>query len=173
MTLATSRTLAVAFLSLAFASCSSAPTVGQQKYAQLKNEWTFENDFPTVWKGIEQTLANHRVVDRDPEEVSEVEMKNLTERTLETDWIYAKSRDKFIEFKVNGLPKKQYLQVRFKYIVTAKTIIGGTHVKVNATEEIEQLDSKGKPDGYDEVDSPDSSRSNELLEKVKLSILSS
>ena len=151
--------------------CSSPKKVLTQKYAQLKNQRTFENEFPVVWKALEEALRKHKIVDRDPSEVSALELRKLTLRTLETDWVYGQSRDKYHEYQVNGFPKKVYLQTRFKYQVEAKKVLGGVTVTVKSDEEVERLNEDGTPDGYSEVDQTDSSRLNELLEKVQLAIL--
>lgn len=156
----------------ALISCSSAQKVGRQEYAALKSDRTFEHEFPVVWAGIENALKNIKVVERDPAEVDPIEMKRISERELETDWIYSRSRDKFHEYKVNGFPKKQYLQIRYKYDIEAKRVMGGTHVTVKMTEEIERLKEDGSSAGFDETDQPDTSRTHELLEKIQLGILS-
>src|SRR4051794_26861716 len=88
--------------SLTFASCSSAPQMKQQAYAKLTNEHTFEYEFPQVWKAIEDSFHNYHVADRDPSEVDPLEMRKLTKRKLETDWILGQSRDKYVEYQVNG-----------------------------------------------------------------------
>ena len=164
-------TLMSAAASYGLLGCSSAE-VKSQAYATLKNERTFESDFPTVWKGLEKALEKHRVIDRDPEEANEVEMRRLTERTLKTDWIYGRSRDKYQEYKVNDLPRTIYLQTRIKYKVLAKTVIGGVHVKVDMEEEIEKLNPDGTSLGYSKADAPDTSRQAELLDQIEKSLLS-
>ena len=165
----------VALLLLALVSlsgCSHDPAVKQQAYANLKSQHTYEYDLPTVWKGIESALHNYKIVDRDPSDVGIMEMKKLTKRTLETDWIYAQSRDKYIEYKVNDSPRKQYLQTRIKYYITAQSQIGGTDVSVRTKEEIERLKSDGSPDGYEAPEKVDPSRAAEMLDKIGLAILS-
>jgi hypothetical protein len=159
------------FVALA-SSCASTPTVRRQAYADLREKWTFESELPTVWKGIEKAFEHYRVTQRDPSEVSPLEMKHLRERTLETDWILGQSRDKYIEFKVNDLPKKQYLQTRVRFQVRASRVLGGTEVAVHTDEELERLSIDGSVKGWEETDSRDTSRTNEMLEKIKLAILS-
>src|SRR4051812_19332467 len=83
------------------AACAGGPPVKAQKYARLSDHRVFEYEFPVVWKAVETTFKTYKVVDRNPEEVDALEMKKLKQRTLESDWIYAQSRDKYIEFKVN------------------------------------------------------------------------
>lgn len=160
--------LAAAFL--AGSGCASSPQVKTQAYAGLKNTRTFEHEFPVVWKGIESALKNYRITERDPTEVDTLEMAKLKERNLETDWVYSQSRDKYQEYQVNGSPRKKYLQARYKYKVQAKRVMGGTEVVVKTEEEIEKLKSDGASDGFSGVDA-DSSRANEILEKINNAIL--
>jgi hypothetical protein len=165
-------TLGISLTFLNLSGCASGPDVKTQAFAELKNERVFESEFPAVWKAIEATMKNHKIVERDPEEVTPLEMKKLKERELTTDWIYTQSRDKYIEYKVNSLPKKKYLQTRMRYQVEAESVMGGTFVKVLIDEEIERLKKDGTPDGYESVSKADSSRAHELLEKIRYALLS-
>ncbi len=163
--------LSLIFISLSFA-CSGTLPVKTQAYAKLHTHTVYEHDFPAVWKGIEAALRNHKILERDPSEVDPLEMKKLTERSLETDWVYSQSRDKYHEYKVNGSPRKQYLQVRYKFNLIANKVMGGAEVKVDTTEEIEKLKGDGTPDGYEASDEPNATLSNDLLEKIRVAILS-
>ncbi len=164
--------VAVALVSFALIQgCSSSPSVKSQDYAKLKTETVFEYEFPQVWRGIEAAVRGLKITDRDPNEVDEVEMKKLRERTLKTDWIFSKSREKFIEYKVNGLPRKQYLQNRVKFEIQAERVMGGVKVAVFQEEEIERLNADGTPAGYESAGSEDTARANELLGKIKTAIL--
>jgi hypothetical protein len=153
----------IVFLTLSAISigCSSAPPVKSQAYAKLPDSKTFESDFPVVWKAIEAVFRNHKVTDRDPSEVTELEMRKLTRRSLETDWVYSQSRDKYEEYEINGTPRKVYLQTRVKYRAEAKSILGGTEVRVSTEEEVERLKKDGSSGGYESVSEKDSSRANE------------
>ena len=153
-------------------ACSSGPAVKKQEYAKLRTERTFETDMPAVWKGVEKAVESFKVTERDPEKLNPIELRKTKEVSLETDWIYSRSRDKYHEYKVNDLPRKQFLQMRIRYFVKAAQVMGGVTVSVKTEEEIERLNSDGSPDGYSSVDEPDSARANELLEKVSLAILS-
>lgn len=159
-------------LALALSGCSSSPPVKTQAYAQLQSERTFENEFPTVWKAIEETLRNYKVTSRSPENVDPLEMKKLTQRKLETDWVYTKSNDKYHEYKVNGFPRKVYLQSRIRYFLEAKRVMGGVNLKIKSEEEVEKLKDNGTPDGYSRVENPDSARVNDLLNRIQNAILS-
>jgi hypothetical protein len=166
------RTPLILIVCLIAFSCASSPAVKQVSYAKMKSDKTFEHEFPAVWKGIEKTLEKYKIVDRDPEEVTSTEMISIRERDIETDWIYGQSRDKYIEYTVNGFPKKKALQTRLKYEVTAKRSLGGTDVFVRVDEEIERLNQDGTSDGWENVSNKDSSRANEIIEKIGLAILS-
>jgi hypothetical protein len=159
------------FFLISFFGCASGPEVKQQKYAVLSSQRTFEHEFPVVWKGIETALKNNSIAKRDPDEVTPVELSKLSERTLETNWIYGQSRDKYIEYKVNETPRKKYLKTRFKYLISAHKNIGGTDVKVDLDEEIEELNGDGTSKGYSSTDLKDSSRMNELLDRINQAII--
>ena len=165
----------VVFLALAaqplFTACSSGPEVKRQKYAVLRDERTFEYEFPFVWRAIEKAMDGYKIDERDPEDVTPVELKNLTERSIKTDWIYGKSRDKYIEYTVNDFPRKKYLQTRIRFTVRAESVIGGTKVLVESLEEIERLGPDGTSAGYEQSGVIDSSRANEILEAVRMALL--
>ena len=167
--------VALAAFSMTLAGCaSSGPVVQQEKYAKLSSSRYFDYEFPTVWKGIEETFRNYKVTDRDPSDVDSIEMKKLRRRSLETDWIYGQSRDKYAETNIGGIPRRINLQTRVKYEVIAEVRIGGTQVTVNPHEEVEKLNDDGSPNGYESVpdESIDPSRANEILEKINMAILS-
>src|SRR5258708_5324090 len=110
-------------LGILLTACSHSPIVKTQNYAALREQRTFEYALPAVWHGIEDSLKDAKVTRRDPSDP--VEIANLTERTLETDWIYDQSRDKYQEYFVNESPRKKYLKARFRYEVVAESIVGG------------------------------------------------
>ena len=159
-------------LLLTGASCSS--NIKQQQYAKLRQERTFEYEFPVVWGGIQKALRDYKIKSADPtaEEANTPDLKKRNDGEIETDWVIGQSRDKYIEYQVNDLPKKKYLQMRFRFIVKASRVLGGTHVVVQAQEELEKLDEAGNPDGYETSDEPDSSRANDVLERINLALLS-
>lgn len=165
------RSLAVLTV-LAASACSSAPPVKEQAYAKLGDTRTFEYDFPTTWRAIEAALSNFKVTSRDPEDVTPLDLKKLTRRKLDTDWLYGQSRDKYIEFKVNDLPRKQYLQTRVRYTVIASSVLGGTEVHVKTNEEIERLKPDGTSAGYEAEKDIDTSRPAEILDRISQALLS-
>jgi len=169
------RSLAIGVLfaigSAVLAGCSSGPDIKKEAYAQLKDQRTFEYEFAVVWKGIEDTVRNWKITDRDPSKVDAVEMRHLRHRTLKSDWIYTRSTDKYVEYKVNDLPRKTFLQTRLRYVIDAQTVLGGVQVTVHTNEEVEKLNNDGSPDGWATVDQVDSSRASNLLDQINQSIL--
>jgi len=163
------QTLAV---SGALVACSSSPQIKQDKYAKLSDHRTFEYGMPYVWGGIENVFKGYAIKERDPDDVTEKELESLKERKLETDWSYTQSRDKYYEYKVNGSPRRKNLQMRIRYEIVAKAVLGGVDVSVKTTEELEKLKKDGTSDGYSKVSEVDSSRPAEILEKINLAILS-
>lgn len=163
--------IALALLLTLSAACSTAPAVKSQAYAQLQNHRTFEYEFPRVWKGIEEAFKNYRILRRDPDSITNSELKKLKNRILETDWVYSQSREKYVEFKVNGFPQKKYLQTRVQFRVTAQKVLGGIEVYILTTEEVEKLKADGNPTHYEPSAAPDTSRAHEILEKIENSIL--
>ncbi len=166
------KVLTTPVLISALASCaSSGPDVQKQAYAKLQGTAVVEYDFASTWKGIEAAVRNLKVNERDPKEVDAHELKNLTRRSLETEWVYTQSNEHFQAYEVNGLPKKTYLQSRIRYEIEARSVMGGTNVAVRVSEEVEKLKGDGRPDGYTPVDEAASNRAAEMLEKIRLSIL--
>lgn len=157
-------------LTLSVAGCSSVPEVKKQAYAQLKDERVFETEYPKLWKAIEETLRNYKIVERDPREVAFNEWSSLKERSLETDWIFTQSRDKYQEYKVNGFPRKKYLQTKVRYHIKTQTVMGGVKVHVRVEEEIERLRDDGTSDGYVSAES-DPARAAEMLDRINAQLL--
>ncbi len=158
-------------LSIAGSGCASTPDVKTEAYAKLPDHHTFEYDFPTVWKGIELALKDHKITSRDPGDVDINEMRRLTKRMLQTDWIYGRSDTKYMEYKVNGLPQKQWLQTRYRFTVITHSVMGGVDVKIQTEEEIERLNSDGTSAGYSSVMTPDPRRASLLLDKINQALI--
>lgn len=154
-----------------FTGCSSAPQVKQEDYAKLKDARMFEYEFPVVWHAIEDALHGYVVTNRDPNKVGIVEMKKIRQRTIDTDWVYSRSTEKYIEYKVNDSPRKIYLQTRTRYHLLAKTVLGGVEVDVDPQEEIERLKDDGSSQGFSAADNPDRSLANTMLDKINQAIL--
>jgi hypothetical protein len=157
---------------LVLTGCSSFPEVKTQAYAQLKTEEVFESDFARVWKAIETAIQPAKVLERSPTEVSPSELKKLDLRELKTDWIYSQSRNKYQEYVVNHLPRKIYLQSRYTLRIRAEKTFGGVHVSIETQEQVQRYKSDGSLDSFASIGAPDSSRSSEMLNKIKFTLLS-
>ncbi len=166
------RSSLLLFGALFVVGCAGGPGVKRQSYATYSNERTFEYPFDMTWKGIESALRGWKVVERDPEEVEPLELKKLPARSLKTEWIYTQSRDRYHEYRINGSPRKKYLQLRLRYRIEAKAVMGGVTVAVGTDEEVELLGDDGQPRGYEGVDETDTSRAKDMLDKINVSILS-
>ncbi len=154
-------------------SCTSASKleIKQQPFAERKESRTFEVDeFDKVWRAIESVFEKYRIVDRDPEEVSVIDLRKLEERELKTDWAFGRSTDKYSEYKVNDLPKKQYLSNRIRYVVTANKVLGGVDVRIKVDEEVRTLRDDGSDGDYESV-SPSGGRAAELLDNINQELL--
>lgn len=132
-----------------------------QQYAQLPNAKVFEEEYPKVWKGILAALNEYKL-----------EEENFESGNVRTDWIYSTSTEKFVEYKVNDMPRKKYLQVRYKLEVKAEKHMGGVNVIVTPEEEVEALKKDGTFDSWKKSKKFDTSRANEVLRNIENKILS-
>lgn len=159
----------IVFAGLLFwGGCATSSSIQQEKYAPVRTDWTLDGmEFYSTWKAIESAMRGYKVRSRDPDEVSELDLKKLRRRSLETEWIYGRSRDKYIEVVVNEIPSRKYVQTRFRFRVLADQTIPGTHVRVDLEEEVENLNKDGSSAGYESTESVDTALARELLEKIK------
>jgi len=151
--------------------CATSAPYKTQEYAAQRTDRVFEHEMKVVYKAIEKAFEKQKFKSRSPKKVTPTELSQLKEATWETDWVYSQSRDKYVEYEVNSVPKRKPLQVRLKQKVTAKASIAGVQVFVETEEELERIKADGSPNGYEEVE-PDTSRAAEVLDRIQLSILS-
>lgn len=148
--------------------CASAPAVpmSRERYARLSNERFFNSDVITVWKSVARVTENYRITQR--------EIDGSTARALKTDWIYTRSRDKHDSIRIHGEVKTLPLQSRIRFKIMAHGVLGGTEVQVETSEEIEQLGTDGRSQGYRAVADADkdTSRASDLLDKIGLALIS-
>lgn len=139
-------------------ACSSSYKT--QNYARLSSAKDFEEEFATVWKAALEAASEFKI-----------EKKDQDDGILRTDWIYSTSNEKYVEYKVNGFPRKKFLQTRYKYLIKLQPELGKVKVTVDPEEEIEKLNSDGSFDGWRGVGEADSMRANEMLRNIELKIL--
>ncbi|GEM_PF-1393058 len=142
-----------------FVACSSAP-YKTQKYASLSNTKVFEEDYEMVWKAILAAVSEIKLDEEDSES-----------GRIRTDWIYSTSNDKYLEYSVNGFPRKRYLQTRYKFLITAEKQLGGVKVTVIPEEEVERLKSDGSFESWVRVSEPETIRANEMVGQINQKIL--
>jgi len=154
-----------------FGGCASSLPYKTQEYAAQRSERTFEYEMPVVYRAIEKALEKQNVQKRSPKKVTNSELNQLSEAEWVTDWIYSQSRDKYVEYTIDSIPRRKPLQVRLKQTIVARRNIAGVQISVRTEEELERINANGSPNGYEEV-TPDSSRAAELLDRIQLAILS-
>ena len=145
---------------IAAPGCSSDKLpVKQEKFAKLRDRRTYEYEYPAVWKAILAAFTHYSI-----------EEKDVEEGTIETDWVYSRSNDKYVSYKVNGLPRRKAVQTRVRYELKANKVMGGVEVIIQLKEEIEQLNRDGSSSGWTEAAESDTSRTHEILEKIQTEI---
>ncbi len=162
----------IALLSFFGATSCAGPQYSKKEYAAQRTVRTFEYEMKDVWTALEKVVEKKKVIERDPNKVAPSEWSSLRERTLELDWSYSQSRDKYKTYQVNSIPKQQPLQVRVKHSFLVKKAFGGAEVEVTTQEEIEDLDDYGVSKGYFATPDSDTSRSAELLDQIAQALLS-
>jgi hypothetical protein len=162
--------VAVLFTGL-MSGCSHSPQFSKKAYAENRTSRQFEYEMQDVWKAIEKVVEKKKVLERDPNKVDAGDWGQLRERSMELDWSYGQSRDKYKSYVVNSIPKQQPLGVRVKYSLVVKKTFGGATVEVVTQEEIEDLDEYGVSKGYFPTDQVDSSRAAEILDQIANALL--
>lgn len=132
----------ILLLSLALAACASSPDQG--KYREEKNAPKFGNTRSYVETPEEIMLSATAVLDelsRESEPAASGALKTTSE-SVQTGWVYSVSKDKYVEFKFNGTPRRKPLRIRRKYAYTVTPSLSGSQVQMNVEEEVMQIDLK-------------------------------
>jgi hypothetical protein len=78
-------------------------------------------------------------------------IKGNNER-VSVGWVYGVSKDKYVEFNFNGVPKRKLLNVRRRTEVNVTPSLAGSQVVFDVEEELEVVDLKtGQPKGWKSV----------------------
>ena len=164
------RNLSVALvLALSFAACASKTS--KPKYVEEKNQAAYATVKEVNAKPEAVRLAARAVLDEltkasSPEPASgEVQ---TDDDSLFTAWVYSPvSRDKYVNYDYNGTMQHKTLVVRRIYGYEITPSLAGSHVKLQAEEEVQQLDLKtGEPKGWKRVD-PEKATYDLLYRKLK------
>ena len=151
----------LSFILLTAISFGCSTSYKKQSYSKQRIQKDFEDEYSLVWKASLKALEEYKLTE-----------KEIESGKIETDWIYSTSNDKFIEYKVNGFPRKKYLRVRYKLLMNIEKLTEKVSVTVHSKEEIEELKSDGSFDSWDSVSDVDTARANALLKDIELKILS-
>lgn len=156
-----------------FASCASNPH--EASYKEEKNVANFENARSFAEKPEEILRAARAVLDEWQQESDPpVNTKNLRsdDESVQTGWVYSTAKSKYVEFKMNGKPKRRPLKVRRKYGYTATPSLAGSQVVFMVEEEVQKIDFEtGKEKGWSSEE-PEKSvydlMHKKLVEKLRL-----
>lgn len=148
-------------------ACSSGLQVRQDALPKFENSRTLSYPLVTVWRGVEAALENI------PKAESESQAPSKTSRALKTQWITEQSRDKYVLTQAGGIPKRKYLEIRYRYLISAQSATSGTLLDVKIEEQVEQLNNKGESLDFSATSRPDTSRARDLLDKIQMAILRS
>ncbi len=141
--------------------CASAPPVKTQQYARLNNIKEYEAEFANVWVASLKALSDYELTEKDRDD-----------GLIVTDWVYTTSTEKYVDYTVNGFPRKKYLQIRVQYKVTVEPLLGRTRVRVLPQEEVEVLGPSGEFKKWATNDDFDSANAAKILDKISLNLLS-
>jgi uncharacterized lipoprotein len=153
------RILGLALVVLLSSGCASS--YKKQAYSKQRMQKDFEEEYNLVWKASLKALEEYKLTE-----------KEIDSGKIETDWIYSTSNDKYVEYKVNGFPRKKYLRVRYKLVLSIEKLTEKVSIAVDSKEEIEELKSDGSFDSWDSVSDIDTARASALLKDIELKILS-
>lgn len=135
--------------------------VKKQGYAKLATAKDFEEDYQVVWTAVLAALEDYKIAEKDQDDGE-----------VKTDWVYTTSNEKYIEYQVNGFPRKKYLQTRYKINAFLEKQLESVKVRVDLEQELEKLKSDGSSDGWKSESDVDSIRANEILKLIENKILS-
>lgn len=157
------------FAAIAFLSCSSTPKGTYKEQATPKFASSRElSEKPEVALRAAKAVLEELTRASDPPAAKKVHDEG---DTLRTGWVYGTSRDKYVEYKHNGAPRRKTLAVRRQYAYTVTPSLGGSQVTVSIDEEIEDVDlNTGENKGWSNA-APDQAAYDQLIRKLRERIL--
>lgn len=136
-------------VALAFTACASNPN--QARYGQEENAPRFSHQRSFVEAPAEVLRAARAVLD-EMQSTSEPPVSaslSSDDNSVRTAWVHSVSKDKFVEYKADGLPQRKPLKVRRRYGYHVTPNLQGSLVTLEVKEETLQLDFKtGAPKGW-------------------------
>lgn len=165
------KNLILFVLTIALSACSTSSTQ-KGKYGEEKNAAKYTSTYDFV-ESPEKVLRSAKTVlenwtrESDPPTSRAIKEDDTS---METGWIYGQSKDKFVEYKHNNIPRRKTLAVRRKYKYTAVPSLSGSQISLSVEEELEQVDLKsGERTGWKSVD-PDPKTYDRMLQKLRTQV---
>ena len=162
--------LIISLIAFTAISCSSKKTAQykEDKSPQFANSRQFDESPETV-KRAAKAVLEELASESNPPAANAVREDG---DSVNTGWVYGKSKDKFVEYNFNGAPRRKILSVRRKYDYNVSSSLAGTQVTVSIQEEIETVDLKtGNPTGWKNV-APDQKMVDHLVKLMREKIRS-
>lgn len=139
-------------LFLLLAACASNPH--NASYKEEQNVANFQNSKSFVESPEEILRAARAVLDEWQQESDPPVGKTLkaNSESVQTGWVYSTSKDKYVEFTMNGKPKRKPLKVRRKLGYAATPSLAGSEVVFIVEEEVQKVDFQtGQETGWNSV----------------------
>jgi hypothetical protein len=137
---------------LLLAACASSPN--QARYKEEKNSPKFGNSRSYVETPQDVLLAARAVLDdltreSDPPASGAVKGRG---QNVQTGWVYSISGNRYVEYSVNGTPRRKPLRIRRKYGYTVSPSLAGSQVLLSVEEELMRVDLRsGEETGWSSV----------------------
>lgn len=152
-------------LCLVFSACASK-TKGTYK-EQMTPKFASTKDYaekPEQIRAAALRVLEELTNESEPPAAKKVYDEGDTQRT---GWVYGMSRDKYVEYKHNGVPQRKKLAVRRKYAYTVSPGLGGSQVTASIEEEIEEVDlNSGENEGWKNA-APDSQAYDQMHRRLR------
>jgi hypothetical protein len=153
------------FLVTIFTACASTPkgTYKEQATPKFANTKDF-NEKPEEVRRAAKVVLEELTQASEPPASKKVHEDG---DTLRTGWVYGTSRDKYVEYKHNGTPRRKALAVRRQYAYTISPGLGGSQVIISLEEEVEDVDlNTGENQGWKNA-APDQAIYDQMLRKLR------
>jgi len=159
------KKLASLFISLLLLNACAQKNIAKEKVEKnqpkFSSSHSFENSIKEVKSAAEKVLQNYLENNQNP--MSDAAKIEKEMNKISVGWVYSEAKDKYIEYKMNGFPKRKTLKVRRKYSFSLNPSLAGTDVEIIIQEELENIDLKtGEFKNWKSV-KPDSTQYQKLL----------
>lgn len=153
---------------LIFIACSTqkpAKMKTETNHPKFANSRSFENSPEDLREAAKRALQE--LIDRSEPATNATVKEDKDKNQISTGWVYGKSKDKYVEYNFNGVPKRKILNVRRKYTYSISPSLAGAEVNVSTEEEIEKVDLKtGETKGWSKME-PDIATYDDLISRLR------